>query len=166
MGGWLTVEALRQLRLMGKDTALSRMKVILAAPDIDVDVFRAQLQVIGPMASPMTILVSKDDRALAVSSFISGERERVGALDVDDPRVQEAAKRANIQVVDISGLSATDTFKHNRFSELSVYFPVLAKQDAAGSAPDLRKAGAFVFNAVGATIASPFSLAGKLVAGQ
>ncbi|MGO8411564.1 alpha/beta hydrolase, partial [Rhizobium ruizarguesonis] len=49
MGGWLTVEALRQLRLSGQDDVFNRLTVVLAAPDIDVDVFQAQMQVIGPM---------------------------------------------------------------------------------------------------------------------
>lgn len=46
MGAWLTVEALRQLRLARNDAAINRLNVILAAPDIDVDVFRSQMEVI------------------------------------------------------------------------------------------------------------------------
>lgn len=166
MGGWLTAEALRQLRLTGQDAVLRRLKVVLAAPDIDVDVFGTQLAVIGPLAQPMTVLVSKDDRALAISSFISGEHQRLGALDVTDPRVQQAAKNANVQIIDISGLSSTDGFNHNRFSELAALF---AKRDGAsgnGRIPDLRESGAFVFNAVGTTLSSPFILAGKVVGGN
>ncbi|MBM7321566.1 alpha/beta hydrolase, partial [Agrobacterium sp. S2] len=44
MGSWLAVEALRQLRLQSKDRALHKIdQVILAAPDIDIDVFQKQL---------------------------------------------------------------------------------------------------------------------------
>jgi esterase/lipase superfamily enzyme len=63
MGGLVTAEALRQLRSERQDRVIARLRrVILAAPDIDVDVFRAQLQTIGPLSPPMTLLVSKDER--------------------------------------------------------------------------------------------------------
>jgi hypothetical protein len=41
-------------------------------------------------------------------------------------------------------------------------------ETAAGNAPlrDLRMAGAFVLDAVGATLATPFDLAGQALAGQ
>jgi esterase/lipase superfamily enzyme len=35
---------------------------MLAAPDSDIDVFRIQVAVIGPMTPLLTTLVSKDDR--------------------------------------------------------------------------------------------------------
>lgn len=166
MGGWLTAESLRQLRLTGQDAILRRLKVVLAAPDIDVDVFGTQLAVIGSLPQPMTVLVSKDDRALAISSLISGEHERLGALDVTDPRVQQAAKNANVQIIDISGLSSTDSFNHNRFAELAALFAKRNGANGNGEMPDLRESGAFVFNAVGTTLSSPFILAGKVVSGN
>src|SRR5690606_13139254 len=54
MGGWLTMETLRQLRLQGRGDVLDRLTVILASPDIDTDVFWRQVQVIGPMKTPLT----------------------------------------------------------------------------------------------------------------
>ncbi|WP_245427417.1 alpha/beta hydrolase [Pleomorphomonas carboxyditropha] len=164
MGGWLTAEAIRQLRLTGRNAVIDRLQVILAAPDIDVDVFRAQTAVIGPLSPPMTILVSRDDLALRVSEFLTGERPRVGKLDVNDPRVEEATLKAGVQVVDISELEAPDDFKHGRFAQLATLYPKLAGTNQPG--PGLRQAGAFVFNAVGATLSSPFVLAGKVVGGQ
>ena len=92
MGAWLTVEALRQLRLTGQDAVIGRLNgVVLAAPDIDVDVFRRQMEVIGPLDPPLTLLVSRDDRALKISSRIAGSRDRIGARDVNDPQVQVLA---------------------------------------------------------------------------
>jgi esterase/lipase superfamily enzyme len=162
MGAWLSAEALRQLRLMKRDAVLRRLDVYLAAPDIDVDVFRAQLAVIGPLSPPMTLLVSKDDLALSVSSFLSGERQRLGALDVNDPRIAEAARQASVQIVDISGLAANDGLGHGRFTELATLVP---KMGIRSDGPDggLRRAGAFVFDAVGATLSSPFQLAGRAI---
>ncbi len=39
--------------LTGRSATLNRLAVVLAAPDIDVDVFRAQMNVIGPLTPPM-----------------------------------------------------------------------------------------------------------------
>lgn len=165
MGGWLTTEALRQLRLTGQNDVLARLHVILAAPDIDVDVFKAQVEVIGPLSPPMTILVSRDDLALRASEFLTGERPRIGKLDVTDPRVEEATKKAGIQIVDISELDAPDDMKHGRFFEMATLYPKLSSLNQPKSS--LRQTGAFVLNAVGATLSSPFVLAGKVVgAGQ
>lgn len=166
MGAWLTVEALRQLRLEKKNAVLDRLDVILAAPDIDVDVFRQQMQVIGPMRKPMTILVSPDDRALFVSGKIAGARTRLGALNINDPKIQEAAVKSNIQIVDISKLDASDSFRHDRYVSLAKLYPRLASAEQQSAGRQLRQAGAFVFNSVGATLSSPFALAGKALGGR
>lgn len=166
MGGWLTTEAVRQLRLTGKDSVIRRLQVVLAAPDIDVDVFDGQMAVIGPLSPPMTILVSRDDRALQVSEFLSTERQRLGRIDVTDPKVEEATRKANVQVIDISDIEATDGFKHNRFVGFAALYPKLSGKNGNDAAPNLRHAGAFVFNSAGAVISSPFVLAGKIVGGN
>ena len=111
MGGSLTAEALRQLRLTGEDATIRRLKVVLAAPDIDADVFREQMTVIGKLSPPMTVLVAHDDAALSVSRFIAGERQRVGAFDVTDPRVAEAAREHDIQIIDISSSRGERRFR-------------------------------------------------------
>ncbi|GGF78189.1 hypothetical protein GCM10007301_42730 [Azorhizobium oxalatiphilum] len=165
MGGWLVAEAVRQLRLMGRNAVIARLDVVLAAPDIDVDVFRAQLAVIGRLSPPLTLLVSRDDVALSLSGRISGDRPRVGALDVDDPRVQEAAAKAGVQVVDISSLKASDGFNHDRFTELAALYPRL-ESGAHERGRDVRQAGAFIFNAVGTTVSAPFGVVGRAIAGE
>jgi esterase/lipase superfamily enzyme len=166
MGGWLTMEAVRQLRLTGKSAVLARLDVILAAPDIDVDVFRAQMNVIGRLDPPVTVLVSRDDVALSFSGRIAGQRPRLGALDVDDPQVQELALRSDVQIVDISSFQASDGFNHDRFVNLAALYPRLASGEGGRPGHELRTAGAFVLNAVGATLSTPFSLAGQAFAGQ
>jgi esterase/lipase superfamily enzyme len=159
MGGWLTVEALRQLRLEGKGDVLDRLRVIMAAPDIDEDVFTAQLDVIGRMRTPITILVAPDDRALQVSSFL-GAGNRVGALDARNPEVAEAAKRYGVTVLDISSLESSDATNHNRFFDAKQLAAALSKPAAAATLGD---AGAFVFDAAAQTVSSPFSLAATVL---
>ena len=130
MGGMLVAETLRELRLQRRDRVIARLnRVILAAPDIDAQAFRSQVQTIGPLKPPMTVLVSKDDKALKLSSLLSGSRVRAGALDVDNPLVQEAALQAKVQIVDISELQSPDGgMHHDRLFALAVLYPRLQQQ--------------------------------------
>ena len=162
MGGWLVMEALRQLRLQGKNDVLNRLQVVLAAPDIDVDVFNKQLDVIGRLNPPLTVLVSKDDRALQVSSFIGSDVVRVGAIDVENPQIRAEAIRKGVQFIDISALDASDPLNHDRYASLAAVVPQLNRPQRGRGSP-VGQAGAFVFDAIGATISSPFRLASQVV---
>lgn len=153
MGGWLTVESVRQLRLMRRNDVIAKLNVILAAPDIDVAVFISQLEVIGPLQPPLTVLVSQDDKALGFSSRIAGDRKRLGAVDVNSPLVQEAAAKGHVQVVDISSVAATNGMNHDRFVELVALYPTI---DANRQAGLQRTAGTYVFNDLAGKISSPF----------
>ena len=153
MGGWLVVESLRQLRLTGQDRVIDRLgDVVLAAPDIDIDVFHRQVQTIGALQPPMTLLVSPDDRALRLSRRLAGSRNRVGLTDANDPRVQALATANGIQVIDISSLEALDGSKHNRFATLVKVIPRMA--DARFSS--LAQAGAFILEPISATLVSSY----------
>lgn len=59
--------------------------VVLAAPDIDTADMIRQLEAIGHLERPLTLLVLKDDGALALSGFVTGGRRRFGADDAYDP---------------------------------------------------------------------------------
>ena len=144
MGGFLTAEALKELRLQRRDRVIARLgRVVLAAPDIDVDVFRSQVQTIGPLKPPLTVLVSKDDAALRFSTIAGGSRARAGALDVDNPLVQEAAARANVRIIDISRLQSADGgMHHDRFVNLAAFYPRLQSIPEA----QRQEAGAFLFD--------------------
>lgn len=164
MGSWLTAEVLRQLRLSGDDDVLRRLEVILAAPDIDVDVFRRQTEVIGPLDPPMTLLVASDDRALMAASRLRGARQRVGELDVTDPQVQAAAREGNIVIIDISSVGTVDGLNHSRFVSLAADFSRFESAGPEDGVGSVRRAGAFVFDTVGRTVASPFTIIGEALA--
>jgi len=148
MGGLLTAEALRELRIEHRDRVIARLgRVVLAAPDIDVEVFRSQVQTIGPLKPPLTVLVSKDDAALRLSSFVGGSRVRAGALDVDNPVVREAALKAKVRVIDISQLQSADgNLRHNRFVNLAAFYPRLQDRPAA----ERQESGTFLFDVANA----------------
>ena len=160
MGAWLTVEALRQLRLTGKDRVIKRLHhVALVSPDIDVNVFRSQMAVIGRLDPPMKLLVSKDDQALSISALLAGSAGRVGNLDVDDPTVQALAAARNIQIIDISKIPSTDYMNHDRFIGVSTMLTEIARSGRdSGVGNPAERAGAFVLDSAGAIAASPFKI--------
>ncbi|MEO9525782.1 alpha/beta hydrolase [Roseibium sp.] len=119
MGNWLLMETAVQIRPENRHL-LSREinNIVLAAPDIDVDLFKAQLKKIGKPAKPYTVIVSKDDRALRLSRRIAGGKERVGAYSDD----QELAELGAV-VVDVTELESLDGAHHTKFAQLAQFRP-------------------------------------------
>lgn len=149
MGAMLVTEALRQLRLTGQDSVIERLEnVVLAAPDIDIDVFRAQMNLIGPLDPPMILLVAPDDRALEVSARLAGSRNRLGTREVRNPQVQALAAANRIQVIDITDVSSPDATRHSRFVGLVTVFPRIRDQGNSR----LAQAGAFVLEPLAAVL--------------
>ena len=104
MGTWLTMEALRQRAIAGSPDLNGKLGlVMLAAPDIDLSVFRSQLAELD--ASHFSVLVSADDRALSLSQTLAGDRPRVGALDPRKHSDRLALERLGVKVYDLSGKS-------------------------------------------------------------
>lgn len=127
MGNWVTVESLRQLAIAGDPTLGGKIDdVLLASPDIDVDVFKSQMIRYGRPKKPFIILLSDDDRALRFSSLIAGDRPRLG--DYSDP--QEIAKYGAV-VVNLTQLKG-DRLSHTKFAENPVMIKLIGeglKQD-------------------------------------
>lgn len=163
MGAWLVMEALRQLRLQRREDVIARIQVGLAAPDIDIDVFRAQLAVVGRLYPPLTVLVSHDDRALAVSGRLAGGRPRLGAAQVDDPAIRELAARNGVQIIDVTKSPASDSFNHDRFVGLAARY---AEAKRSGPADGVRQAGVFLLDTTGRILSAPFSGTARAIAGE
>lgn len=109
MGAYVVMEALRDLAITGRTNVLKRLRgVLLAAPDIDVDVFQTQVRDIKTLPLPFTIIVSRRDRALSISRRIAGGHPRVGSgSDI------ALLQRKNITVLDASDI---DGGVHNVFA--------------------------------------------------
>lgn len=146
MGARMTMETLVQLRLAGRGAVLDRIELVLAAPDIDIDLFRAQMASLGPMKHPITVLVSSDDPALKLSSRLSSRRMRLGLADVHDPAIQRLAVETGIRIVDITDIATRDPAHSRYVGLLSGEAGAMADNTLFGG---MRQAGAFVFNQVG-----------------
>jgi esterase/lipase superfamily enzyme len=112
IGTMLTMEALRQLYAKHGDAAADRIgAVVFASPDIDVDVFAASVERIGPLAAKITVVAATNDRALAVSRWMNGGTTRVGAAE------KAQLEKLGLRVIDASqqgwGIINHDLFLSN-----------------------------------------------------
>jgi esterase/lipase superfamily enzyme len=162
MGNWVTVEALRQIKLSGRPPPIEKLgAVLLAAPDIDIDVFKSQMRSIGNPEKPFYIILSKDDKALRASNFIAGGQARLGANE-------NTAELANLGavVIDMTDVKANDSANHGKFAELAELGPGLSNVLAGGigdgpSSPSETQGS--VGGAIGAIVISPIKLLGGSV---
>jgi esterase/lipase superfamily enzyme len=117
MGTWLTVEALRQMAIRDGKVNTKINNVILASPDLDVDVFGRQFASLGKDKPHFTIFVSQDDRALALSRRISGNVDRLGQIDPSVEPYRSKLEAAGITVLDLTKLKTGDRLNHGKFAE-------------------------------------------------
>lgn len=132
MGSWLAMEAVRQLAIRKGQMPPKLRNIVLASPDLDVDVFRKQLDEIGPAQDRITIFTSQDDRALLVSRRLSGGVDRLGAVDLTKREVQAAFAERGINVVDLSGVKANDGLNHTKFAESADVVQAIGRRLIAG----------------------------------
>jgi esterase/lipase superfamily enzyme len=101
MGAWLTMEALRENALGGSADLNGKLgDVMLAAPDIDLNVFRQQLARIDH--AHVFVFVAANDRALSISRSLAGDRPRLGALDPNNPSDRAALDGLGAKIYDLS----------------------------------------------------------------
>lgn len=117
MGTWLAMESLRQMGIRDGHVNAKIHDVILASPDIDIQVFAKQFAEMGKPAPKLTIFVSQDDRALAASSFITGNVSRLGAIDPSAEPYRSRLEQAGITALDLTKVKAGDGLHHGKFAE-------------------------------------------------
>jgi esterase/lipase superfamily enzyme len=124
MGTWVTLEALRQLAITGdRDIDGKLGDVILASPDVDVDVFKSQMKRYGMPDRPFFLMLSRNDRALNISGIIAGNRPRLGEYTKD----AEIAGYG-VVVVDVTALEAGDATNHTKFADNPVLVRLLGER--------------------------------------
>ncbi len=131
--------------------------IILAAPGIDIDVFKSQMRRFGKPSKPFFIIQAKDERALGASQFVGGGETRVS----DDPNVAELAA-LGATVINLSDVRADDPSNHDKFAQLAEVAPGLRGdfergigKRSGGAAAESREA---VGNTLGSVIALPATL--------
>jgi esterase/lipase superfamily enzyme len=119
MGNWIALEALRSRSIRGSAASRrSKLKnVMLVAPDVDVDVFRSQLQRMGGARPPISLFISRDDGALALSKAIWGDVPRLGDVDPQQEPYRTELANDRIEVFDLTKLAVAGDDAHDRAFE-------------------------------------------------
>ncbi|GAA0782190.1 alpha/beta hydrolase [Roseibium denhamense] len=128
MGNWLLMETIRQMSESNRQKIGRKLEIaVLAAPDIDIDLFKSSLRKFGNPDKPFVIVISKDDRALRLSRALAGGVERVGAYSND----QELAALGAV-VIDVTDLESNDAANHSKFAELAEFGPEIQQAVVSG----------------------------------
>lgn len=111
MGGFLTMEAIVQASIAGDFNRSGRIRnIMLAAPDIDLDLFKTQMDTLAENQQDIYILVSENDQALGFSKRISGGVERVGSADAEE------LAGLGVTVIDVSAIDDSTSGEHSKFA--------------------------------------------------
>lgn len=139
MGTWLAMEALRERTIAGDRNLGGKLgDVMLAAPDIDLNVFKQQVARLGD--AHISVFVSPSDRALTLSGRLAGDRPRVGAMDPNDPRDRGELAKLGVKVYDLS-LESSGFIGHGTYANAPAVVRTIGaqlaeprKEDAATTA--------------------------------
>lgn len=127
MGTMLVMETLRQLSLIGGDEYLKMISpLVLASPDIDIDVFRSQMDSLSHQPEPMVVFVAQDDGALRLSQKIRGGHPRVGE-GLNIPELQDMG----IAVIDLSDVDLGEGSQHSAFASSPTLISVMKQTTVA-----------------------------------
>ncbi|MCE6967934.1 alpha/beta hydrolase [Cereibacter sphaeroides] len=112
MGTFLTMEGLVDAQQAGTLNRRGRIdSIMLASPDIDIDLFRTQVGLLPPaILRKMYLLVSRDDSALRFSRIIAGGVPRVGAADAAE------LEQLGVTVIDLSKIDDSSSGSHSKFA--------------------------------------------------
>jgi esterase/lipase superfamily enzyme len=149
MGNWLTLEALRgrSMRAVqaGRAGPDKLKNALLVAPDVDVDVFRMQVQRMGAMRPRMSLFVSQDDGALELSETLAGGIPRLGRIDPETEPYRSELEKEGIVVFDLTTLKSDGSAHSRAFDEVSSVVGMLRQRLGEGqkmSDPGSQHAGA------------------------
>jgi len=112
MGALLTMEGLVDAQLTGRlGTRKAIDHILLASPDIDIDLFRTQIGLLPPsLRSKMYVFISKDDRVLKASRLFAGGVPRVGAANAEE------LEKLGLIVIDLSDIKDSSSGSHSKFT--------------------------------------------------
>jgi esterase/lipase superfamily enzyme len=167
MGNLLLIETLRQMAVEDHRDIDGRLgDVVLASPDIDVDLFKTQMKRYGKPDRPFILLLSRDDRALTISQVIGGDRPRLGGY----ANTQEIAD-LGLTVVDLTAVSAGDQLNHAKFADNPLMVKLLGeglknrelRNDQANPGNVLTQLGRGLGNTLGETISLAVTVPGRII---
>jgi esterase/lipase superfamily enzyme len=166
MGNWLALESLRQMAIRNGRLPEKFKNVMLAAPDVDVDVFRQQIADMGKQHPQFTLFVSRDDKALAFSRRVWGDVSRLGAIDPEQAPYKQELEDNKIMVIDLTKIKSGDSMNHGKFAESPQIVQLIGQRISEGQTlTDSRVGlGDQILVATTGTAAAAGSVAGLILA--
>ncbi|MGZ2456014.1 esterase/lipase superfamily enzyme [Rhizobium anhuiense] len=166
MGTWLAMESLRQMGIRDGHVNSKIHNVILASPDIDIQVFAKQYVEMGEPRPKFTIFVSQDDKALAVSSFLTGRVSRLGAINPAEEPYRSKLEKAGITAIDLTKVKTNDKLNHGKFAESPEIVQLIGQRLMTGQTLTDSKItlGQGITAVVGGTVANIGTVAATAVA--
>ncbi|WP_334174852.1 alpha/beta hydrolase [Pseudoxanthobacter sp.] len=159
MGSWLMMETLRQMAIRNGRLPKKIATVILASPDIDIDVFRKQVADIPGPRPDFIVFVSQNDKALAISSTIAGNVSRLGAINPAAEPYRSQLEKEGITVIDLTGLETSDSLNHAKFAASPEVVRAIGTRLAAGDS--ITQSDASLGERIGLVTAGAASTVGK-----
>jgi esterase/lipase superfamily enzyme len=128
MGNFVVLDALNELAKAGRLPNLS--EIVMAAPDVDVDLYKTLATSIRPLARGMTLYASAHDKALSASRKVAG-KPRAGDVFGGGPVLLPA-----IESIDVSGLG-DEMFglNHNAFAQTRSLIDDIGRLVLSGTRP-------------------------------
>ena len=117
MGGWLALESLRQMAIREGRLNVKIRNLMLAAPDVDVDVALEQGRSLGTQRPRVSLFISRDDKALDVSKFIWGSRDRLGSINPNEEPYKSNLSKNGVDVIDLTDVQSADRTGHGKFAQ-------------------------------------------------
>jgi esterase/lipase superfamily enzyme len=131
MGNWVTLEALRQMAIRDGRIAQKIKTVLLASPDVDVDVAYETITTLGPQRPNFILFTSTNDEALAVSRKLWGA-PRLGGIDPTQEPFKSDLARERIEVVNLAGVQSPDKLGHGTYAENPKVVELIGRSIAGG----------------------------------
>ena len=132
VGNWLVLESLRQMAIRDGRIAPKIKNVILAAPDVDVDIAREEIVDMGPNKPAFTLFVSRSDKALDVSKNLWGSTARLGDIDPLQEPYKSMLERDKVAVFDLTALTTPGGLNHSTFATSPEIVELIGSRLAAG----------------------------------
>lgn len=122
MGNWPLLESLRQRALLKGRIGKKVSTVLMAAADVDVDVFKTEIEHMGGDRPQFMLFVAEDDEALRASRSFWGGVPRIGAVDPSKEPYKTELERAKIIAINLTNLPSDGEFGHDKYA-----LPVVAR---------------------------------------
>lgn len=135
MGNFLVLETLRQMALRNRAIPSKIDDAILAAPDVDVDVFQSDILDMGNPHPKFTLFASRDDKALAISRWVWGSDARLGAIDPNVEPYKSRLASEHVNVFDLSDVKSRDATNHSKFVNSPDLVRLVGNRLASGQTP-------------------------------